>query len=64
MAWEWERNMIPLPDGGMGIGSFRKEELSRTLQIIKSAGRSVRVQAIAQDDTRVADVLRVDLHIR
>jgi uncharacterized protein (DUF3084 family) len=59
-----QRKMMPRSDGNDEYGIVPTDEMFRTVQTIKSVGRSVRVQAVALDETRVADVLRLDLQLR
>lgn len=56
--------MVPRAGSLHPFGPFDQEELVRTVMEIRQANRPIRLQAVAVEDLRAGDPLRVELRIR
>jgi hypothetical protein len=58
-----EKQMIPSESDDV-FGNVSTDQVLKAVQTIKSAGRPVRLQAVASSDTHAADSLKLDLQVR
>ena len=57
-------HMIPRSGNPAPFGEIPDAEVLNLVQNVKRAGRSVRVRAVAKDDVRAADPLRLEFVVR